>query len=57
MLTRSDIAELLASVGIPGKKQAEKEQAVLDLYAAFGSSPHNTQGHSVITTLDSYEDF
>lgn len=54
--TRLDIAELLASVGKPGEKLDEKEQAVLDLFEAVSAYPNNSQGHSVVSTLDSYEE-
>ena len=50
-LYRGDIAELLASIGAPGEAREEKLLAVREL----GKS--NFQGHSLETTLDSYQEY
>lgn len=48
-ISRADIAELLSSIGAPGKKQKEKQEAV----AKLGLT--NTQGVSVEETLKGYK--
>jgi hypothetical protein len=55
--TRQDIADLLASVAPPGQSRAAKEAAILTLFEEAGHSDSNSQGHSVITTLDSYGEY
>lgn len=55
-LTRTDIARVLGSVAKPGVKETEKKQAILDLYAKFGTSSTNNQGFDVVHTLETYEE-
>lgn len=50
-VTREDIANLLASIGKPGEKRAEKIAAVAQLGHA------NSQGIKVEDALNSYEAF
>jgi hypothetical protein len=50
-LTRSDITELLKSIGKPGQKRTEKEEAVKSLELS------NSQNVGVHETLESYSEF
>lgn len=50
-LTRSDIAELLSSIGKPGEKREEKLEAIKQLNRA------NLQKYGLETTLDSYLEY
>lgn len=50
-LTRSDIADLLKSIGGPGEKRDEKVAAVTEL------DKQNPQGIKLEESLNSYEDF
>lgn len=51
-ITRSDIAELLASIGAPGKKRELKIKSVQSLKLRT-----NRQGHHVHDTLETYGEF
>lgn len=55
--TRQDIADLLASIGSPGKKRTQKAAAVKRLFDELGHSGLNAQGHHVADDLTSYEAF
>lgn len=50
-LTRTDIAELLASIGEPGEKHQEKLDAVMELEKS------NFQGIPLHETLETYKEF
>lgn len=50
-ITRSDIAELLSSIGKPGENREEKYQAV----ASLGRS--NFQGFGAEATLEEYQEY
>lgn len=49
--TRTDIAQILAGIGEPGKKRAEKLQAVRDLRIT------NFQGVGLEATLQSFKEY
>lgn len=49
MITRQDIADLLASIGKPGEKHDEKYAAVVEL------EKQNSQGVKLEDSLASYE--
>lgn len=51
IVTRADLAELLASIGAPGEKRDEKLQAVMEL------DMKNPQGHGIHLTLESYQEY
>ena len=53
--TRGDIAELLASIGEPGEKRDQKQEAVQKLFDELGVRSTNFQGHSVVNYLDDFE--
>lgn len=55
--TRADISDLLASVGDPGLEQDEKRLRIGELFTRLGANPHNSQGHSVLDDLESYEEY
>lgn len=50
-MTRDEISALLASIAPPGKKQAEKIEAVRKLNLS------NFQKHGVELTLETYKEF
>lgn len=50
-LTRQDVADLLTSLGEPGKNREEKLGAIREL------SKKNGQGFSIEMTLDSYQEY
>lgn len=50
-INRSDIAELLKSVGKPGQKHKEKVEAIREL------NIRNFQGVNLADALDDYEEF
>lgn len=50
-LTRTDIEELLKSIGKPGENQEEKIAAIKSL------NRNNRQGHDLSETLGSYQEF
>jgi len=51
IVTREDLAQLLASIGKPGKKREEKLAAVKAL------NVQNSQGHDLSLTLESFQEF
>lgn len=53
--TRQDVADVLASIGVPGENQAEKVAAVKQLFDETGHRNINFQGHSVYDDLGEYE--
>lgn len=53
-IIRQDIADLLKSIGEPGKKQEEKVAAVQELNL---TNPSTLGGHPVHETLESYREF
>lgn len=54
-ITRADVAELLASVGEPGKKRGTKEKAVKKLYDQAGIRGQSFQNFAVWDSLEDYE--
>ncbi len=50
-LTRTHIADLLASIGKPSEKREEKLQAVIEL------EKKNSQGYGIELSLESYEQY
>lgn len=53
-ITRADMAELLASIGAPGKKREEKFKAVESLGL---TNPSALGGHGLELTLETYEQY
>lgn len=51
VVSRSDVGALLASIGAPGEKRAQKLRAVQELELK------NSQGHHISETLDSYGEY
>lgn len=56
-ITMADISELLKSIGKPGTKQKEKEEAVRKLFQDSGLSGQNPQGIHVADDLISYPEY
>ena len=52
-LTRSDIADVLVSIGKPGEKRTEKQQAIKELCEAKNTGM-GLGGHSVAETLSDW---
>lgn len=52
--TRTDVSDLMASIGKPGEARDAKREAVSEMLTKLGATSSNFQGHSVLETLDGY---
>lgn len=55
--SNADLAELMASIGAPGDKRAEKREAVSRLFDEMGYRATNIQGAAVADGLTLFKEF